>query len=134
MLNVNSLLYYLIGPPQSFSCQCWCLPDQCTVMWERIPTVSCSSLQFNVSVKGADGTPAYSHSFNQSITCAQTTPLNTSTLYTATITAENVCDSTTCCANCSTVKEKTGWFSLCCFHIFLCRLPYHTIEYFPVTR
>ena len=113
-------LYHLIGPPQSFSCQCWCLTgtsDQCILMWERPPAASCSSLQFNVSVKGVDGTLAYSGNFDQSINCAQTTPLSTSTVYTATITAENVCGSITCYANCSSNKEKTGWLSLWYFYL-----------------
>ena len=114
-----STLYYLIGPPQAFSCQCWCLlgtSDQCNLIWERVPTVSCNPLQFNVSVTGADDTPVYSGSFDQSITSTQATSLSKSSVYRATVTAKNACGITTCSANCSSSREKTGWLSLWLWH------------------
>ena len=119
-----STLYYLIGPPQAFSCQCWCLLDtsyQCNLIWERVPTVSCNPLQFNVSVTGADGTPVYSDRFDQSIASTQATSLNKSSVYRATVTAKNACGSITCSANCSSGREKAGWLSLWLwhFHIYL---------------
>ena len=98
---------FTAGPPQNFSCQCQCpdmyrsgISDQCTLMWERLPTVSCNSMHVNVSLTLPDGTPVYSGSYGQSITSTQTTRLNTNTVYTATITG--VCGAT-CFVNCSTV-------------------------------
>ena len=98
---------FTAGAPQNFSCQCQCpykyrsgTSDQCTLMWERIPTVSCSSLTVEVSVTLPDETPVYSGSFDSSIDSTQTTSLKTNTVYTATIA--DVCG-TTCSVNCSTV-------------------------------
>ena len=68
-------------------------------MWEMPPTVSCSPLQqFSVSLTLTNGTTVYSGSFNQSTTFTQTIPLDSHTVYTATIT--DVCG-TTCSVNCS---------------------------------
>jgi len=82
-------------------------------MWEKLPTVSCSSLQVNVSVTLPDGTLVYSGSFDQSITSTQTTPLNIHTVYTAAISG--VCGAT-CSVNCSTVPiygKKLGMEVVC---------------------
>ena len=92
------------GPPEPFFCQCWCFlntSDGCTVIWQSPPTVYCSSLQFNVSLMEQDGTLVYSNTLDQNTSSIQTTPLNTSAVYTVTITAENECGSITCPANCS---------------------------------
>ena len=104
-------IYLTAGPPHLFSCQCQCpdmhrsgLSDQCTLMWETPPTVRCSSLQqFNVLLTQPDGTLVYKGSFGQSVSSTETIPLNPNTVYTATITALNVCGNTACSANCSPV-------------------------------
>ena len=122
MLITNGLheFTFTSGPPQNFSCQCKCpylyrhgISVNCTLMWEKLPTVSCSSLQVNVSVTLPDGTLVYSGSFDQSITSTQTTPLNMHTVYTAAITG--VCGAT-CSVNCSTVPiygKKLGMEVVC---------------------
>ena len=104
--------YYPAGPPQSFTCELQCpdtyrsgISDRCTIMWERLPTVSCNSLQFSVSLRQPDGTLVYSDVFNPSVTSTKTTPLNSNTMYTVTITAENVCGSSNCFATSSTATE-----------------------------
>ena len=116
-MNLHSLH---AGPPQNFSCQCKCpyfyrhgISGKCTLMWEKLPTVSCSSLQVNVSVTLPDGTLVYSGIFDQSITSIQTTSLNMNTVYTAAITG--VCGAT-CSVNCSTVPmygKKLGMEVVC---------------------
>ena len=113
--QVNYYDFYPAGPPQFFTCEFQCpdvylsgTTDRCTIIWERLPTVSCSLLQFNVSVTGPDGTPAYSGIFGQSTTSTETAPLNPNTTYTVTITAENVCGTTTCSATNSTAAERDG--------------------------
>ena len=100
----------IAGPPHKFSCRCQCpdvhrsgSSDQCTIMWKRPPTVSCSSVQFNVLLTLPDGTPFYSDGFGQGTSTTRTIPLNPNTVYRAAITAENVCGDTTCFTNCSTV-------------------------------
>ena len=104
--------YYSAGLPQSFSCELWCpdtyhpgTSDRCTIMWERLPTVSCDSLQFSVSLKQSDGTLVYSDGFGQSVSSTETTPLNQNTMYTVTIAAENACGLSTCTATNSTAIE-----------------------------
>ena len=94
---------FTAGTPQNFSCQCQC-PDayhsnRCTIMWDRLRTVSCGSLQFTVSLTLPNGTSVYSENFDPSIT--QTTPPDQGGVYTATITAENVCGNATCSTECS---------------------------------
>ena len=74
-------------------------------MWERLPTVSCDSLQFSISLRQPDGTLVYSDVFSPSVTSAKTTPLNSNSTYTVTITAENVCGSSNCYATGSTAVE-----------------------------
>ena len=86
--------------------------NQCTLMWETSPTVHCSSLQFfNVTLTRPDGTLFYSDSFGSSITSTQTIPLDPNTVYTATVTAENVCGNTTCLASCPPGKNTADWLS-----------------------
>ena len=104
--------FYLAGPPQSFTCELQCpdtyhpgTSDQCTIMWERLPTVSCDSLQFSVSLKQSDGTLVYSNFFGRSVYSAVTTTLNQNTVYTATIAAENLCGMANCTATNSTAVE-----------------------------
>ena len=104
--------HYSAGPPQSFTCELQCpdtyrsgTSDQCTIMWERLPTVSCSSLQVSVSLRQPGGTLVYSDVFSPSVTSTETTSLNQNTVYTATITAENLCGSSTCSATASTAVE-----------------------------
>ena len=109
----SSLFVYnvIAGPPHKFSCRCQCpdvhrsgTSDQCTIMWKRPLTVSCSSLQqFNVSLTGQDETLVYSDSFGQGTTTTNTISLKSNTVYRAAITAENACGNTTCSTNCSTV-------------------------------
>ena len=74
-------------------------------MWESIPTVSCSSLQVSISLRQPDGTLVYSDVFSPNVTSTETTPLNPNTVYTVTITAENLCGSTDCSATTSTAVE-----------------------------
>ena len=74
-------------------------------MWERLPTVSCSSLQVSISLRQSDGTLVYSDVFSPSVTSTETTPLNQSTVYTVTITAENECGMANCTATNSTTVE-----------------------------
>ena len=74
-------------------------------MWERLPTVSCSSLRFSVSLRQSDGTLVYSDLFSSSVTSTETTPLIQNTVYTVTITAENKCGSANCSASNSTAIE-----------------------------
>ena len=81
------------------------ISDRCTIRWERLPTVSCNSLQVSVSLRQSDGTPVYSDVFSPSVTSTETTPLNSNTTYTVIITAENVCGSTNCYATGSTAVE-----------------------------
>ena len=80
--------------------------DQCNITWDTLSTVSCSSLQFSVSLTLSDGTSVYNESFDQSIT--QATPPDRGTMYTATVTAENDCGSATCSRECSPGKNKAG--------------------------
>ena len=105
---------FTAGTPPNFTCQCWCpdvtQSDWCTITWDRLHTVSCSSLQFSVSLTLPNGTSVYNEIFDPSIT--QTTLLDLGAVYTATITAENVCGDTTCSTECSPGKHKTGYLSL----------------------
>ena len=104
--------YYYAGLPQSFSCELQCpdtyhpgTSDRCTIMWERLPTISCNSLHVNVSLRQSNGTLVYSDGFGQSVSSTETTPLNQNTMYTVTIAAENACGSSTCTATNSTAIE-----------------------------
>ena len=75
-------------------------------MWEIPPTVHCSSLQFfNVTMTRPDETLFYTGSFGPDVTSTETTPLDPNTVYTATITAVNVCGNTTCSAECPSGKN-----------------------------
>ena len=97
--------------------------DQCNITWDRLRTVSCSSLQFSVSLTLPDGTSVYNESFDQGITSTPTVPLDPDTVYSVAITAGSVCGSTTCSANCSTAsidsKNAVGWLCIwllvCCY-------------------
>ena len=109
---IRQHVFYTAGPPQSFSCELWCpdtyqpgTSDRCTIMWERLPTVSCDSLQFSVSLRQSNGTLVYSDGFGQSVSSTETTPLNPNTAYTVTVTAENVCRASICSATGSTAME-----------------------------
>ena len=84
--------------------------DRCTITWDTLDTVSCSSLQFTVSLTLPNGSSVYNESFGPSIT--QTTPPDQGGVYTATITAENVCGNTTCSKECSPGKHKAVYLSL----------------------
>ena len=101
---------FTAGSPPNFTCQCWCPDvyhsDRCTITWDRLRTVSCSSLQFSVSLTLPNGTSVYNESFGPSIT--QTTPLDLGVMYTATITAENDCGNATCSTECSPGKNTVG--------------------------
>ena len=104
--------FYPAGPPQSFTCELQCpdtyrsgTSDRCIIMWERLPTVSCDSLQFSVSLRQSNGTLVYSDGFNQSVSSTETTPLNQNTVYTVTIAAENACGIANCTATNSTAIE-----------------------------
>ena len=114
MMLCIKLHEFTAGTPPKFTCQCWCpdvtQSDRCTITWDTLHTVSCSSLQFSVSLTLPDGTSVYNESFDQSIT--QTTLLDLGAVYTATVTAENVCGDTTCSTECSPGKHKTGYLSL----------------------
>ena len=105
--------YYPAGPPHPFVCELQCpdtyqsgISDRCTIMWERLPTVSCSSLQVSVSLRQSDGTLIYSDVFSPSVTSTETTSLNPNTEYTVTIMAENVCGTKNCSATSSTAIER----------------------------
>ena len=74
-------------------------------MWERLPTVSCSSLQVSASLRQSDGTLVYSDVFSPNVTSTETAPLSQNTVYTVTITAENLCGSSTCSTTTSTAVE-----------------------------
>ena len=78
--------------------------DRCNITWDRLRTVSCSSLQFSVSLTLPDGTSVYNESFDQSITSTPTVPLDPDTVYSVAITAGSICGSTTCSANCFTAS------------------------------
>ena len=107
------------GPPQSFTCELQCpdtyhpgTSDRCTIMWERLPTVSCSSLHVSVSLRQPDGAVVYSDVFSPSVSSTETTPLNPNTAYTVTITAENECGTSVCYTTGSTAvegKDVTCW-------------------------
>ena len=86
--------------------------DRCTIMWERLPTVSCSSLHVSVSLRQPDGAVVYSDVFSPSVSSTETTPLNPNTVYTVAVTAENVCGNTTCSTECSPGKHKAVYLSL----------------------
>ena len=76
-------------------------------MWERLFTVSCSSLRFSVSLRQSDGALVYSDVFSPNVTSTETAPLNQNTVYTVTITAENKCGIANCSASNSTaIKGK----------------------------
>ena len=103
---------YTAGPPQSFTCGLQCpdtyhsgISDRCTIMWERLPTVSCDSLQVSISLRQPDGELVYSDVFSPSVTSTETTPLNSNTTYTVIITAKNVCGTSNCYATSSTAVE-----------------------------
>ena len=86
--------------------------DRCTIFWDRLPTVSCSSLQFSVSLRQPDGTLVDSDVFSPSVSSTETTPLNPNTVYTVAVTAENVCGTSICSATGSTAvegKDITFW-------------------------
>ena len=105
---------FTAGTPQNFSCQCHC-PDayhsgRRIITWDRLHTVSCSSLRFSVSLTLPNGTSVCSENFDPSIT--QIIPPDLSAVYTATITAENVCGNATCSTECSPGKRKAGYLSL----------------------
>ena len=104
--------YYSAGPPHPFDCELRCpdtyrsgISDRCTIFWERLPTVSCNSLRFSVSLRQPDGTLVYSDVLSPNVTYVETAPLNPNTVYTATIAAENACGSTNCSASNSTAVE-----------------------------
>ena len=93
--------------------------------WDRLRAVSCSSLQFSVSLTLPDGTSVYNESFDQGITSTPTVPLDPDTVYSVAITAGSVCGSTTCSANCSTasIDSKTAvGYVFGCWYVVL--LPY----------
>ena len=105
--------YYPAGPPHPFACELQCpdtyqsgISNRCTIMWERLPTVSCSSLQVSVSLRQPDGTLIYSDVFSPSVTSTETTPLNPNTEYSVTVTAWNECGSANCSAANSTAIES----------------------------
>ena len=105
------MLLYLhsLGQPQSFSCQCRCTDvhhsGRCTVMWDKLPSVSCNPMRINVSLMLQNGTAVYSDNFGLNITSTQTTPMNLDTVYTAAVIAQNECGSVTCSASCSAGKR-----------------------------
>jgi len=103
------------GSPPEFSCHCQCPDvvhsDRCTITWDRLHTVSCSSLQFSVLLTQPNGTSVYSKNVDSDNIFAQTTPLDLNAMYTATITAENECGNKTCSAECSPGKN-TSYLSL----------------------
>ena len=74
-------------------------------MWERLPTVSCNSLQVSILLRQSDGTLVYSDVFSPNVTSTETAPLNQNTVYTVTITAENLCGTANCTATNSTAVE-----------------------------
>ena len=74
-------------------------------MWERLPTVSCDSLQVSISLRKPDGELVYSDVFSPNVTSTETAPLNSNTTYTVIITAENVCGTSSCYATSSTAVE-----------------------------
>ena len=79
-------------------------------MWEKLPTVSCNSLQVSISLRQPDGTLVYSDVFSPSVTSTETAPLNQNTVYTVTITAEDKCGSANCSASNSTaIKGKNHY-------------------------
>ena len=93
-------------------------------MWESLPTVSCNSLQFNISLKQSNGTLVYSGGFGQSVSSTETSPLNQNTMYTVTIAAENACGIANCTATNSTAVE--GKSAAC---IRTCQLVLIHLEY-----
>ena len=111
MNECNVIKLLIAGSPPDFSCQCQCPDvvhsDQCNITWDRLHTVSCSSLQFNVSLTQPNGTSVYSENFDSANIFGQTTPLDLSAIYTASITAENECGNKSCCAKCSPGKDTS---------------------------
>ena len=115
MHECNVIKLPTAGSPPEFSCHCQCPDvvhsDRCTITWDRLHTVSCSSLQFSVSLTQPNGTSVYSKNVDSDNIFAQTTPLDLNAMYTATITAENECGNKTCSAECSPGKN-TSYLSL----------------------
>ena len=122
LLPIYIATYYPAGPPHPFDCELRCpdtycsgISDRCTIIWERLPTDSCSSLQFSVSLRQPDGTLVYSDVLSPNVSYVETAPLNQNTVYTVTIAAENACGSTNCSASNSTAvqgKNTDCWWSL----------------------
>ena len=82
-------------------------------MWERLPTVSCDSLQVSISLRKHDGELVYSDVFSPSVTSTETAPLNSNTTYTVIIAAENICGTSNCYATGSTAVEGKDMHMAC---------------------
>ena len=110
MMLCIKLHEFTAGTPPKFTCQCWCpdvtQSDRCTITWDTLHTVSCSSLQFSVSLTLPNGTSVYNESFGPNIT--QATPPDQGGVYRATTTAENDCGNTPCSTECSRGKNTPG--------------------------
>ena len=85
------------------------ISDKCNIVWDMPPTVSCNPMQINVSLILQNGTQVYSDNFGLDITSTKVTPMNLDAVYTAAVTAQNECGSTTCLMSCSAGKDRAGW-------------------------